>query len=104
MKLLLLSSVFAISTFASNCFKSADIAFIEATPNYEFHFVSSLYNTYKAHTPSYSSYGTKIDLGYDFDVISYQASNEHWGGLGVYEIVVNPTSCQVLKIIEVYTE
>ena len=91
--------LFSISTMAQTCQEKVSDEFLIATSNYENHHVSEDFTVYPAGTESFESYGKTVKLGYDFDVISFQASNEYWSGYGAYEIIVNPKDCEVLKMI-----
>lgn len=96
--------LFSIGTMAQTCHDKVTEKFLTETNNYENHHVGEDFKVYPAGTVGYKSFDTVIELGYDFDVISFGASNEFWSGYGAYEIIVEPNKCEVLKIIEVYSE
>jgi hypothetical protein len=97
---LLLSSV----SFAQDCKDLVFEKFLAETEEYDYHTISDKFETYQAGTEGFESYGQYVELGYDFDVISYHASNEYMSGYGAYEIIVEPKTCEVLKIENVYAE
>jgi hypothetical protein len=45
-----------------------------------------------------------IELGFTKDVDIYFASSEYMSGLGIEALIVDPSTCEILKMETVYTE
>lgn len=96
--------VMSLSVFAKDCEKEVEVQFIKLTEDYDYHVVSNKPVLHVAGTEGFESYGRYVELDYDIDVLTYHASNEMWGGYGAYQLVVNPKTCEIIKMQEVYTE
>jgi len=91
------------------CANAVNAYYSEALYQYDYHSIALEGLVIPANTLTFESYGQSIALGYkalgyDFDVLVYEASSEYMGGYGVDAIFVNPSNCEVLKMINVYEE
>jgi len=102
--MIILSLTFAFSAFAKDCEKQVLKQFIEASQDYDYHSLSNKPVLHPAGEEGFESYGRYVELGYDFDVVSYTGSNEYMSGYGAYELIVNPKTCEIIKMQEVYAE
>lgn len=106
MKILIAALIMASATmsFAKDCEKDVYEQFVDQTKDYDYHVVSNKPVLYPAGVEGFESYGRYVELGYDFDVLAYHASNEMWGGYGAYQLIVDPENCRIIKMKTVYTE
>jgi hypothetical protein len=103
----LLFAILTLSTSAfcaDKCQSEVYKDFLEATEDYDFHTLDDVGTLHGAQVKSFKSFGKTVKLGYGFPVLSYQGTNEYMSGYGVLEIIVNPTTCKTLDMVEVYTE
>lgn len=108
MKKALIFGLFASLSFsalaADKCQSEVFSEFLAATTEYDYHTVADSGVLYPAGSPGFESYGRYVELGYDKDVLAYHASNEYMSGYGAYEIIVDPATCSIIKMQEVYAE
>ncbi|MCT4641513.1 MAG: hypothetical protein N4A33_04390 [Bacteriovoracaceae bacterium] len=104
MKLIILTILTSLNTFACDL-KSIEEQFINQTPKYEYHSISPKnIKLIGAYTKQTVHHGVFTQLGYPFDILEYNGSNEYWGAYGAYKIYVDKQTCQLIKITEIYSE
>lgn len=106
MKLFIIGVCISLSSMASsrNCQERVIQDYIAATPGYEYHSLSNEVMRILKNEKSFTAYGKKFEIDYAFDVEVYFGSNEYMSGYGVDALIVEPTTCETLKIVNVYTE
>jgi hypothetical protein len=106
MKKLLLVALM-VSSFgvqAKNCHEEVLDFYLNELPEYEYHSVSKKGYLVKAGTPFIEEYGRAVEMNYEIDTEVYMASSEYYSGYGAEVIVVNPETCAILKMENVYSE
>jgi hypothetical protein len=106
MKLVILSLSLMVSAaaFGNNCDQKVLQDYIKNVQSNEFHSLSNEVIAVKKNEKSITAYGLEVALNYKHDVVVYFGSSEYMGGYGVEALVVDPATCETLKMENVYTE
>lgn len=102
--ILALSLVASTSILASECEQKVLQDYMKNVSSNEFHSLSNEVLSIKKNQKSFEAYGVEVALNYNHDVEVYFGSSEYMGGYGVEALVVDPATCETLKIENVYTE
>ena len=102
--ILVLSLILSTVAFGKSCEEQVLKDYISAFEANEHHHLTGEVFNFKKLEKAFTYYGTKVELGYDVDVTVYIAASEFMGGYGLEAVVVDPTSCKTLKMVNVYAE
>lgn len=106
MKALTLALTLMISgvALAQNCEEKVLADYIKAVPQNEFHHLTGEVIRLKAAQKSFTAYGVTVETGFNKATDVYLAASEYMAGYGVEALVVDPATCETLKMENVYTE
>ena len=106
MKLIILGLSLILSTvaFGKSCEEQVLKDYINAFEANEYHHLTGEVFNFKKLEKAFTYYGTQVELGYDVDVTVYIAASEFMGGYGLEAVVIDPTICKTLKMVNVYAE
>lgn len=106
MKALTLAVTLMISglAFANNCEDKVLADYIKAVPQNEFHHLTGEVIKLLPAQKSFKAYGVTVVTGFNKATDVYMAASEYMSGYGVEALVVDPETCETLKMENVYTE
>lgn len=105
MKALFSLMILLVSTIAfANCEEKVLEQYIKLTPSNEFHHMTQEAIKIKPRQKILIAYGQVIELNYNKSMEVYLAGSEFMGGHGVEALVVDPRTCEILKMENVYRE
>lgn len=102
---LLVLSLFSFSAMAVQaCEDKVLNDYIKAVPANEYHALTGEVLKVQKGQKSFKAYGVTVEVNFNFDIEVYMASSEYMGGYGVEALVVDPRTCETLKMENVYSE
>ena len=105
MKALFSLVIFLTSTLTfANCENKVLEQYIKLTPQNEFHHMTEEAIKINPRQKILVAYGQVIELNYKRQMEVYLAGSEYMGGHGVEALIVDPRTCEILKMENVYRE
>ena len=106
MKALFLALTLSISGFAlaKNCEDKVLADYIKAVPQNEYHHLTGEVMKLAPGQKSFKAYGVTVVTGFNKAMDVYMAASEYMSGYGVEALVVDPETCETIKMENVYSE
>lgn len=96
--------LFVSSLAFANCEEKVLDQYIKLTPSNEFHHMTQDAIKVKPRQKILVAYGQVIELNFNKAMEVYLAGSEYMGGHGVEALIVDPRTCEILKMENVYRE
>ncbi len=104
MKILFFCLTFFISAELFSCEEKILRQYRESFPQNEHHYLTGERVKLFANQDSCQAFGITVVNIFDQSIDVYLAASEYMGGYGVEALMVEPKSCKILKITNLYSE
>lgn len=96
--------LFSSSVVLANCEEKVLDQYIKLTPAQEFHHLTQEAIKIKPRQRSLVLYGEIIELNFNNSMEVYVAGSEYMSGYGVEALIVDPKTCKVVRMENIYRE